>query len=491
MYKFPISTQLSKVFNELYCHTNCFAWYNGEVIKNFSPLEDGSIVVVKEVSNVTIQVNGGMTKHIISIVNIEQTFRELFSNNARVQGVDFDYSYLWLRHGTEEKRISWNDLLCNWLWKNNTIELTTQINVNVMFKEENFITPYNLRDTVESVVHHEVGEIGSYFVFNDEGKVLSHSTTLLELSESGSLDLVCLIIKSALFMTNLGLNKVDLTKYRTMGRFMQSYHFCEVHYNNKHVKPEQTMSDFVYRSFHMDRCLQVVVDPDAIRTSHFSNIGVISQVAKNEPQKISKKVDKQCKIYWHWIAIAIYDHYTFPSNASDDDTVNTIADNIKKLVSTDVINDKILVNYEVNFTALICQQFQRCFDHEVLCLHQAVIRHPPNHAKPDLYFVSKDLTPLLVADFKSEDFGSAEIETFGYCMAIFNVISSKPVIAMPCTKKKIIMYICFSQTSPFSSESSLLPIKICEINPKDGNEMREFIKLLISAIYYRDFQVPW
>ena len=252
MYKFPISTQLSKVFNELYCHTNCFAWYNGEVIKNFSPLEDGSIVVVKEVSNVTIQVNGGMTKHIISIVNIEQTFRELFSNNARVQGVDFDYSYLWLRHGTEEKRISWNDLLCNWLWKNNTIELTTQINVNVMFKEENFITPYNLRDTVESVVHHEVGEIGSYFVFNDEGKVLSHSTTLLELSESGSLDLVCLIIKSALFMTNLGLNKVDLTKYRTMGRFMQSYHFCEVHYNNKHVKPEQTMSDFVYRSFHMD-----------------------------------------------------------------------------------------------------------------------------------------------------------------------------------------------------------------------------------------------
>ena len=171
--------------------------------------------------------------------------------------------------------------------------------------------------------------------------------------------------------------------------------------------------------------------------------------------------------------------------------MNTIADNIKKLVSTDVINDKILVNYEVNFTALICQQFQRCFDHEVLCLYQAVIRHPPNHAKPDLYFVSKDLTPLLVADFKSEDFGSAETETFGYCMAIFNVISSKPVIAMPCTKKKIIMYICFSQTSPFSSESSLLPIKICEINPKDGNEMREFIKLLISAIYYRDFQVPW
>ena len=214
MYKFPISTQRSKVFNDLYHHTNCFALYNGEVIENFSPLEDGSIVVVKAVRNVTIRVNGGMTKHTISVVNMEQTFRELFSNNARVQGVDFDYSYLRLRHGTEEKQILWNDLLCDWLWKNNTIELTTQINVNVMFKEENFITPYNQRDTVESVVHREVGEIGSYFVFNDEGKVLSHSTTLLELSESelsesGSLDLVCLIIKNALFMTNF-LNKVDL-----------------------------------------------------------------------------------------------------------------------------------------------------------------------------------------------------------------------------------------------------------------------------------------
>ena len=246
---------------------------------------------------------------------------------------------------------------------------------------------------------------------------------------------------------------------------MQSYHFCEVHYNYKHVNPEQTMSDFVYKSFHMDRCLYVVVDPDAIQSSHFS-IGVISQVAKNEPKQISKKVDKQSKIYWHWIAIAIYDHCTFPSNVSDDDMVNTIADFIKKLVSTDSNNNKILVDYEANFTALICQELQRCFDHEVLCLHQAVIRHPPNNAKPDLYFVSKDLTPLLVADCKLEDFKCAEIETFGYCMAILNEVSSKPVIAMPCTKRSSPCSYAFHRSVHFLANRYFFLLRYVKSIPK-------------------------
>ena len=70
MYKFPISTQLSTVFNHFYGHTNCFAFYNGKVTKDFSLLEDGSIVAVKEVSNVTIKANDGITEHIISVVNM-------------------------------------------------------------------------------------------------------------------------------------------------------------------------------------------------------------------------------------------------------------------------------------------------------------------------------------------------------------------------------------------------------------------------------------
>ena len=74
-YRFPISTELSTVFNKLYHHTNCFAFYSEKVIEDFSPLEDGSEVVVKEVAEIVIRMNGREEEeYLLSVHGMSQSF---------------------------------------------------------------------------------------------------------------------------------------------------------------------------------------------------------------------------------------------------------------------------------------------------------------------------------------------------------------------------------------------------------------------------------
>ena len=84
------------------------------------------------------------------------------------------------------------------------------------------------------------------------------------------------------------------------------------------------------------------------------------------------------------------------------------------------------------------------------------LKYNPSHCRLDLYFASNEMRPLLVGDFKLDDFEYAKVQTFGYCMAIVNEV---------CVKN-----------------SSLPPIKMFEADPKDSNQMKQFIKVLMFAI---------
>ena len=67
-------------------------------------------------------------------------------------------------------------------------------------------------------------------------------------------------------------------------------------------------------------------------------------------------------------------------------------------------------------------------------------------------------------------------------MAIVNEICGIPFISMPCTRKQFVMYVCFSEHIPLLKNSLLLPIKMFEADPKDSNQMKQFIKVLMFAI---------
>jgi len=65
-------------------------------------------------------------------------------------------------------------------------------------------------------------------------------------------------------------------------------------------------------------------------------------------------------------------------------------------------------------------------------------------------------------------------------MAIANKSSnSEPFIAIPRTTEKLCMYVCFSQNIALPKNKSLVPIKICEVNPRDVSQMEQFINFEI------------
>ena len=81
----------------------------------------------------------------------------------------------------------------------------------------------------------------------------------------------------------------------------------------------------------------------------------------------------------------------------------------------------------------------------VVGMYLESLKYNPNHCRLDLYFASNEMRPLLVGDFKLDDFEYAKVQTFGYCMAIVNEACGIPFIAMPCTRKQFVMYVCFSE----------------------------------------------
>lgn len=68
-------------------------------------------------------------------------------------------------------------------------------------------------------------------------------------------------------------------------------------------------------------------------------------------------------------------------------------------------------------------------------------------------------------------------------MAVLNKRHFHPLIAMPCTKNQIGLYICLSRGQRFSqNESKLITIKICEVNIMETDKMKMFIDTLIFTV---------
>ena len=107
-YRFPISTELSTVFNKLYHHTNCFAFYSEKVIEDFSPLGDGSEVVVKEVAEIVVRMDGREeVQYLLSVHDMSQKFLDLFDSHVELKE-RLDFAYCYLKYNNEEGPVMWS-----------------------------------------------------------------------------------------------------------------------------------------------------------------------------------------------------------------------------------------------------------------------------------------------------------------------------------------------------------------------------------------------
>ena len=104
--------------------------------------------------------------------------------------------------------------------------------------------------------------------------------------------------------------------------------------------------------------------------------------------------------------------------------------------------------YEAFYTSILAQEFDRFLkdyvEDDIASFHQIPIKHNKISATadsyPDFYFAQVrngiPTKPLLVTDFKKEDkeYGTAEAESFGYCLDIQDL--SIQFLPIPGTTKK-------------------------------------------------------
>lgn len=138
--------------------------------------------------------------------------------------------------------------------------------------------------------------------------------------------------------------------------------------------------------------------------------GSISNVAKNHGKVIMDQIERY-DIFSHWFTLKVYNQYT--SSTNNTCVVKRVVEDIQNICTGDLIsnNKMALVDYEVTYSAMLCNKLQQCFDHTICCMHQPSIKHSPNNCQPDLYFVSDSERPILLADFKKEDYDVAVRET--------------------------------------------------------------------------------
>lgn len=150
--------------------------------------------------------------------------------------------------------------------------------------------------------------------------------------------------------------------------------------------------------------------------------------------------------------------------------------------------------YEAFYTSILAQEFDRFLkdyvEDDIASFHQIPIKHNKISATadsyPDFYFAQVrngiPTKPLLVTDFKKEDkeYGTAEAESFGYCLDILHHSRSfNPILAIPGTTKKFVLFICFPIGG---AQTNLASIKIGEADVHDTEQMNHFFSALKYAV---------
>ena len=187
----------------------------------------------------------------------------------------------------------------------------------------------------------------------------------------------------------------------------------------------------------------------------------------------------------HYLAVTLYDAWT---STVIDRAVDTAVENFQRVLS--ISNDPMLLSYEKTYTSCLSVVLGELLQ-PYKCLHQPSLKHKSNDTTesesiPDFYctLMSGGIpsTPLVVADFKTDekDFNQARSQSFGYAQDVMTFSKSeRPIVAMPGTRERFALYLCFSAVS---HGPKLIPIKIGEASVEDSVAMKCFFRTLKCAV---------
>ena len=170
-------------------------------------------------------------------------------------------------------------------------------------------------------------------------------------------------------------------------------------------------------------------------------------ISKSSRKDIEKYSDEY-EVYKHWLSLKVYDNFC----CEPSEEARTFSQELIKRLHQ---KPEVLDSHESSYTSMFFQALDRYLVQEgdkTLCvLHQPVFAKDFNDHKnkPDGCIFQSDggvlsQYPVLVSDFKNEDYEKAVTESLGYfqCAA---TVSRKlvPMLVMPATKEKLSLFLCW------------------------------------------------
>ena len=279
--------------------------------------------------------------------------------------------------------------------------------------------------------------------------------------------------------------EVNLTSCKTIRDVLnklkanEAYSYCSNQYQL--LKHDELLDHFIMNTQH-DCCIFIMLSPMPVT---FELSQSVSGAAKKDSGKEIFNHTVSYGRYSHYLAVKIYNRWVYQSQ------YDSVVENFQAILSCD--QHKIFLSNETFYTSMLSREFDKFLNDDVGCFHQISIKHAKRGAVgeslPDFYFAQVDehgipTRTLLAADFKKEDtdsaYTTAEAESFGYCLDVLHHTKSfKPILAIPGTKKKLVLYLCLAIGGP---NANLATIKIGEAKVEDSQEMNCFFSALKYAV---------
>ena len=302
--------------------------------------------------------------------------------------------------------------------------------------------------------------------------------------------------KVLVMMQHSSKREVDLSDCRCIGDVVKKLNGQAAYdfHTYTQLDEEMVLDTFIMKN-KQGRCCIFITSlsiPVVFKSSHS-----VSHAAKtNDGQAITKHVASY-EVYSHYLAVEIYDSWKF-----EQPECKSVVAKFQHILQC--MEHNFHLAHETFYTSIIAQELDRflkdCVEDDIASFHRIPIKHNKNSATtdsyPDFYFAQVHngipTKALLATDFKKEDedYGIAEVESFGYCLDILHHSRSfNPILAIPGTTKKFALFICFPIGG---AQTNLASIKIGEADVHDTRQMNHFFSALkyavkrITSINYRE-----
>ena len=267
---------------------------------------------------------------------------------------------------------------------------------------------------------------------------------------------------------------VDLHGCITIGQVVDKLGGSATYYNLQLLPDNEELDDFIIKT-PPNRCIYITIPSSPITFALSESVSSAAKSGKILNNTISYGV------YSHYLALEIYNNWV-----NKCDNVCQTVEKFQQILSYNT--DELCLAHEELYTSLLSRVLD-AFVSPFGCMHQMCLKQSRLDKSiitgcfPDFYCAVMKAgvasgKPLLVSDFRIDNYELAIGQSFGYCLNVAYYSSQhRPILAMPGTNKEFALYLCFVIGGDYSK------LVIIEIGKADVDDTEKMTCLLTALKY--------